>query len=268
MSELNPIAVLSTALLSSVVGFGLAFYIAAKINKGMLSKSQKVLVYVAMTSFGLGLMGVLNELIGFPLQGLSIRGDMVIQYVFGNILVLPPIFLGIAYLLKSRSKHSAQTANVATTSPVQIKPKASASIIGLGIAAFIGCSYALLEVFTTPVFEAYAMQNQLGACIEKPTENSSVLYKFVPKPSSNEVLVMVKLKKNGKRTNGYLDECKIFNTKNWRCGGEIKSTGMVVYKTSSYEMLDGDSIIYSPTELYKDCGTAFRKAGLITALMF
>lgn len=268
MSELNTTAAFSTAALSSAVGFGLAFYIAAKINKGMLSKSQKVLVYVAMTSFGLGLMGVLNEFIGFPLQGLSIRGDKVVQYIFGNILILPPIFLGIAYLLKSRSKHSVQTANVATSSHVQIKPKSSASIIGLGIAAFIGCSYALLEVFTTPVFEGYAMQNQLGACIEKPKENPAALYKFLPKPSSNEVLVMIKEIKNGKRTNGVLVECKIFNTKNWRCGGEIKSIGMKVYKDSSYEMLDGDSIIYSPTELYKDCGAVLRKAGLITALMF
>ena len=234
----------------------------------LTSKSQNVLVYVAMTSFGLGLMGVLNELIGFPLQGLSIRGDKVLQYILGNILVLPPIFLGIAYLLKSRSKNSIQAANVATNSHVKTKPKSSASIIGLGIAAFIGCSYALVAFFTTSVFEGYAMRNQLNACIGKPEENPAALYKFVPKPSTNEVLVMVKSMKNGERTNLVLGECKIFDTKNWRCGGEIKSIGMKVYKDSSYEMVDGDSINYSPTELYKDCGAVFRKAGLLTALMF
>jgi hypothetical protein len=106
MSELNTTAALSTALLSSAAGFGLAFYIAAKINKGMLSKSQKVLVYVAMTSFGLGLMGVLNELIGFPLQGLSIRGVKVLQYVVANIFIFPIVFLAIAYFLKKRMKQN------------------------------------------------------------------------------------------------------------------------------------------------------------------
>jgi hypothetical protein len=269
MSELNPIAAATTAALSSVIGLGLAFYIAAKINKGMLSQSQKVLVYVAMTSFGVGLTGILNEIIGLPLQGLSIRGEKVYQYVLANIFTVP-MLLGIAYLLKSRSKHSVQTANVATSSPVQIKSKSSASIIGLGIAAFIGCSYALLEVFTTPVFEAYAMRNQLGACIEKPEENPAALYKFVPKNHSNEVMVMVKGIEKGERQNYVLDDCKIFNPKNWKCGGEIKSIGTRVYIDSSYEMIDGNSIIYSRREPYKDrdCGAVFRKAGLITALMF
>jgi hypothetical protein len=103
MSELNPIAALSTALLSSVVGFGLAFYIAVKINKGMLSKAQKALVFVAMTSFGVGLTGILNEIIGLPLQGLSIRGEKVYQYVLANIFTVP-MLLGIAFFLKNRMR--------------------------------------------------------------------------------------------------------------------------------------------------------------------
>jgi hypothetical protein len=102
MSELNTTAAFSSALLSSVIGFGLAFYIANKLNTAMTSKPQKALVYASMGSFGLGLTGVLNQLIGFPLQGLSINGDKVVQYVVANILIFPIIFLAIAYFLRNR----------------------------------------------------------------------------------------------------------------------------------------------------------------------
>jgi hypothetical protein len=266
---------LSTAALSSAVGFGLAFYIAAKINKGMLSKSQKVWVYVAMTSFGVGLTGVLNEFIGFPLQGLSIRGDKVVQYIFGNILILTPIFLGIAYVLRSRSKHSVQIASVATSSPVETKHKLTASIIGLVITLLIGCSYALLNILITPVFEGYVMENQQGVCTDKPEQSPIALYKFLPKTSSNEVLLMLKIIENGERRNAVLDECKIFDSKNWKCGGNVKSIGTKIFQDSYYEMVDGNSITYSPSsfaispsEPHKFCGAAFRRVGLLTALMF
>lgn len=298
MSELNTTAALSTAALSSAVGFGLAFYIAAKINKGMLSKSQKVWVYVAMTSFGLGLTGVLNEFIGFPLQGLSIRGDKVVQYIFGNILILPPIFLGIAYLLRSRSRkisaHSevateqqstqqSQTPTRSTTATPTLKKKTIGIAIGTLVA--IGIVVKILEVNTPPVFEARRFEKETDSAGNEICKNSlekdyAWLVSFKIKPNTTEVLLIRKDENNDKR-NILLENCRIFDQKNWKCGGDSKPYGnRLIRVDSTYELVDGNRLEYTPREMRdsrtferilsgrQDCGMELKKAGLITALMF
>jgi predicted membrane protein len=102
--QLNTTAALATAVLSAVIGFGLAFYIERKLSGGMQKKSQKILTSLAMISFGYGLMATLNEVIGFPLQGLKIRGDKLVVYVVANMLFLPIILLVIAKLIGLRNK--------------------------------------------------------------------------------------------------------------------------------------------------------------------
>ena len=79
--QFNITTALITALVSAVIGFGLAFYIQRILNRRMQKKSQRFLVYIAMISFGIGLTAFLNELIGFPLQGLQIRNDKLVGYV-------------------------------------------------------------------------------------------------------------------------------------------------------------------------------------------
>lgn len=102
--QLNTTAALATAILSAVIGFGLAFYLEKKISGGMQKKSQKILTSIAMISFGYGLMATLNEVIGFPLQGLSIRYDKLVVYVIANMLFLPIIFIAVAKLIGLKNK--------------------------------------------------------------------------------------------------------------------------------------------------------------------
>jgi hypothetical protein len=102
--QLNTTTALATAVLSAVIGFGLAFYIERKLSSGMQKKSQKILTSIAMISFGYGLMATLNEVIGFPLQGLSIRYDKLAVFVVANMLFLPIIFLAIAKLIGLKNK--------------------------------------------------------------------------------------------------------------------------------------------------------------------
>ena len=102
--QFNITTALITALVSAVIGFGLAFYIQRILNRRMQKKSQRFLVYIAMISFGIGLTAFLNELIGFPLQGLQIRNDKLVGYVIFNILLIPIILLAIAKLIGLKVK--------------------------------------------------------------------------------------------------------------------------------------------------------------------
>jgi hypothetical protein len=102
--QLNTTTALATALISAVIGFGLAFYIERKLSGGLQNKSQKILTSIAMISFGYGLMATLNEVIGFPLQGLQIRYDKLVGYVIFNILLIPIIFLVMAKLMGLKVK--------------------------------------------------------------------------------------------------------------------------------------------------------------------
>jgi hypothetical protein len=102
--QLNTTSALATAVISAIIGFGLAFYIERKLSGGMQKKSQKILTSIAMISFGYGLMATLNEVIGFPLQGLSIRYDKLAVFVVANMLFLPIIFLAIAKLIGLKNK--------------------------------------------------------------------------------------------------------------------------------------------------------------------
>jgi hypothetical protein len=102
--QLNITAALITALISAVLGFGLAFYIQRILNSRMQKKSQRLLVYIAMISFGIGLTAFLNELIGFPLQGLQIRHEKLVGYVIFNMLLIPIILLVLAKLIGLKVK--------------------------------------------------------------------------------------------------------------------------------------------------------------------
>ncbi len=124
--QLNTTTALVTALLSAVIGFGLAFFIERKLSGGMQNKSQKILTSIAMISFGYGLMATLNELIGFPLQGLQIRYDKLVGFVFANILFLPIVLLVIAKLIGLNNKD----AELETQSTPVVSNKQKQSILG------------------------------------------------------------------------------------------------------------------------------------------
>ena len=102
MPQLDTTSALITAAASAGIGFWIAFLLLSKLNKRFERKSQRVLSMIGMVSFGVGLSGMLNELIGFPLQGLNIRWEKIVTFVIANMLVLPAIFVGIAFALSKK----------------------------------------------------------------------------------------------------------------------------------------------------------------------
>ena len=100
--EINTSGAFATAAISSLLGFGLAFFWFDKIKIKTSTKSQRVLLSIASISIGYGLTFTLNEFIGFPLQGLSIRYDKIIGYLIVNVLLLPTIFGILIWLLEPK----------------------------------------------------------------------------------------------------------------------------------------------------------------------
>ncbi len=74
------------------------------------SKAKNTLRNLALLSAGFGLSMSLNELIGFPLQGLSVRVDKVGGYIVFNIIVLPLLFLIVRAFIKGSSGIEAKQA--------------------------------------------------------------------------------------------------------------------------------------------------------------
>jgi hypothetical protein len=95
----------SVALLisSAVIGFGIAFFIERKITKTLQTKAQKVWLSIAGAVIGLGLMGLLNELIVIPYSGLTTNFQNVFKYTFFNILVFPVLIGLLIWWLKVKT---------------------------------------------------------------------------------------------------------------------------------------------------------------------
>lgn len=241
MSELNTTAALSTAALSSAVGFGLAFYIAAKINKGMLSKSQKALVYVAMTSFGLGLTGVLNEFVGFPLQGLRVRGDKVAQHILG-IFVLPAIFLGLAYVLERRMRQSEKgRSNSQAVNDQHSNKRLSKNLkLNTGGAILAGLLlYLGIELTkSNATYDFYERVDKNDCTSTFFTLKPAVSFSFSLKKETSDIFMTAEYETNGMKKHEIrkLDNCTVLDSKNWTCGGEwIKS-----HRLPQYSMVRGE----------------------------
>jgi len=110
--ELNTSGAFFTAAISAIIGFGLAFFIQDSVKKLLHTKVQNVLLLIASISIGFGLMGVLNELIGFPLQGLKIRFDKVIGYSLINVLILPGVLALIIWLIQPKNDKTTIDSNL------------------------------------------------------------------------------------------------------------------------------------------------------------
>jgi hypothetical protein len=88
-----------------LIGVIFSFFLERKISKLLQTKVQKVLLAIACTLFGIGLIGVLNELIVMPLSGLPTRGQALFKYGFFNILVFPLLIGVIIWILKKKDIH-------------------------------------------------------------------------------------------------------------------------------------------------------------------
>lgn len=233
--QLNTTGAFATALISAVIGFGLAFLIERKLKSQMQSKSQKILLFIAMTSFGYGTMASLNELIGFPFLGLQIRYDKLIGHVLANVLFLPIILLSIAKFIGLKNK---AVGVGLVTPPSEVSGStfkyillivATISISYFGYAAIKGDDLDATYDFYTKV--------DYKDCNSPFKSKPNFSLKFAFKKDTNEIFMTFELDEDGvkKRELLKLDNCSILDSKNWTCGGDI--TGG--YQSPRYKFIDG-----------------------------
>jgi hypothetical protein len=233
--QLNTTGAFATALISAVIGFGLAFLIERKIKSQMQSKSQKVLLFVAMTSFGYGIMASLNELIGFPILGLQIRYEKLIGHVLANVLCLPIILLSIAKFIGQKNK----AVGVDLVAPPSPASKNSFKYILL-IAATISVSYFGYAVIKGDNLDAtydFYTKVDYKDCNSPFKSKPNFSLKFAFKKDTNDIFMTFELDEDGVKKQELLklDNCSILDSKNWTCGGDI--TGG--YQSPRYKFIDG-----------------------------
>lgn len=110
----------------AVVGFGIAFFIERKITKTLQTKAQKVWLSIAASVFGLGFMGVCNQLFNHPINGLNTDHAKVFNYIVFNILVFPALIGLVIWWLNGKAPTT--STDVVTTLPTE-KPTATKSEI-------------------------------------------------------------------------------------------------------------------------------------------
>ena len=237
--QLDTTAALGSVAISAGIGFGLAFYIERKINSRMQRKSQKILVSIAMTSFGYGLTAFLNEVIGFPLQGLHIRYDKLAVYLGANILILPIVLLVIANSMGLKNKAVDVALNV-QSNPVAVNSfkyvlmlAGVVSIAYFGYAAFEGSSSGA----TYDVYTRVDYKNCSSPFKEKPF----LSMKFSFKKDTNEIFATYELDENGVKRQKIqkLKDCSVLDAKNWTCGSDSFFDGTYSYSYTGPVYLEG-----------------------------
>lgn len=234
--ELNTSTSLVTAVISACIGFGLAFYIERKISASMQKKSQKTLVAIAMISFGYGLMATLNEVVGFPMQGLNIRYDKLVAYVLVNILILPIIFIAIAKLIAS-SKPANLVVSVESNSVASGRSKYFLILVGALSVALL--AYLALDNISNQSVDTYDFYSRTDyKNCNSPYESTPFSIQFTLKKDENKIFVTSEYFHNGVRKKEIqsLDKCDILDAKNWSCGGEWMGN----YYTDKYTLVKGE----------------------------
>lgn len=235
--QLNTTTALATALISAVIGFGLAFYIERKLSSRMQKKSQKILTSIAMTSFGYGLMATLNEVIGFPLQGLHIRYDKLAGFVVANMLFLPIVLLAIVKLIGLNNKAVEVDLGVQSNPAAGSYFKYFLMLAGALSVAYFG--YVAVEGSASPSGATYDFYQKVDYknCNSPFETNPSFSLKFLFKKETNEIFMTAEFDDNGakKQQIQKLDNCSVLDSKNWTCGGEW--TGG--YQSPKYMFIDG-----------------------------
>ncbi len=206
------------SFVSATIGFGIAFLLERKLRKPEHKKSQRILIYVAMVSLGFGLMGLINELVAFPVQGLRIRPDKVASYLIANILVFPVIFLAIAKLAGRGTEERELTGNqrIRLNGPI----KTSLAIILCLSIAYYG--YNLLNGdISKSSYDLYGNIDPKN-CNSPYEKEPFVSLQYAFKGETNEIFVKVEMRSDGKidKDISKLDNCTVMNERNWSCGGQ------------------------------------------------
>lgn len=238
--QINTTAAFLTAALSVAIGLGIAFFIERKLNSRMQKKSQKILTSIAMMSFGYGLTATLNEVIGFPLQGLNIRYDKLAIYVAANMLLLPIVLLVIAKLIGLKNKEI--DINIATTQNTTGVNSFKYFLMLAGAISVVYFGYVALEGSATDATYDFYERVDYKNCYS-PYEEKPYSLRFAFKKETNEIFMTAEFEDNGvkKQQIQKLEDCSILDGKNWTCGGEYKYS----YKTPKYMFVNG-TFSYEP----------------------
>ena len=155
--ELNTFDAFATATASSIVGFGLAFFLFEKIKSKIHTKAQRVLLTIAAVSFGFGLMSILNEVIGFAFLGLSIRYGKVYEYLIFNVLLLPTILGAVVWILQPKRSAVEQTKVISDVDNTNAKLLIQASQFHSKPFIFIGLIFlaVIAVVQVLPLFTSF-----------------------------------------------------------------------------------------------------------------
>lgn len=235
--ELNTTTALVTAVISACIGFGLAFYIERKISASMQKKSQKTLVAIAMISFGYGLMATLNEVVGFPMQGLNIRYDKLVTYVLVNMLMLPVIFIAIAKFMASSSKSANLNVNVESKPVASGRSKNLLLFVGALSVVFLG--YLAFDNISTKSVHTYDIYSRVDyKNCNSPYNVHPLSMQFALKNDEKKIFVTLEFIRNGvkeKRIQSF-DKCDVLDAQNWSCGGEWTNN----YRSEKYTLVKGE----------------------------
>lgn len=236
--QLNTTTALVSALISAVIGFGLAFLIERKLRSHMQKKSQRILTTIAMTSFGYGLMATLNEVIGFPLQGLHIRYDKLIGFVVANMLFLPILLLVIAKLIGLNNKSVDAELSIVSNPTTDSSLKYFLMIAGALLVAYFGFSaVGGSSPLSAATYDFYFKTDYKNCNSEFDTKPLFSL-KFLFKKETNEIFMTSEVDDNGTRKQQIrkLDNCSVLDPKNWSCGGDWIGR----YQSPKYMFIDGE----------------------------
>lgn len=248
--QINTSAAILTALISSAIGFGLAFYLERKVTKRMESKSQRILTFIAMTSFGFGITASLNEMIGFPLQGLNVRYDKLAGYLIGNVIFLPIVLLAIAKLVglkKTISNETNAAHNNNSNGMTGNFFKYLLMLAGAISIAYFG--YSALQLNTSGAkFDLYSRVDYKN-CNSAFTDTPITL-KFNYKKETNEIFMTAEFVVDGikKSQISTLDKCSILDSQNWSCGGEWNGS----YRSTKITLVNGELSYDNGTPVLKD----------------
>jgi hypothetical protein len=235
--QLNTTAALITAVVSVFIGFGFTFYIERKISSRMQMKSQKILVYLAMISFGYGLTAALNEVIGVPLQGLHIRYEKLAGLIVANIIFFPIIFLVIAKLIGIKNKVANADLRIRSSLTVAEYFKYFLMLFGLLSIVYFGFTIFGGKISSDSTTYDFYVPLDYKNCNSPYEEKPGFSLRFAFKKETNEIFMTIEMDVDGvkKMQIQPLNDCSILNSENWTCGG--KSAGS--YISPLYAYVDG-----------------------------
>ena len=94
--------ILIIPIISALIGFGIAFYIQNLILRRPHTRVQRVLLIIAATSLGYGLMTVITESLLWLMLGKQPNLDRIFKGIIANIIAIPAIIALPYYLFKSK----------------------------------------------------------------------------------------------------------------------------------------------------------------------